>query len=338
MNNRALLRVALDGLAAAVLLIVQPLLAHHAHRSGRWFGMRAKDQGDRKLRRTVSGWWAFSLVVGLVLGGCASRVGSIGSQDSETLTLEAWCAAQPADRCVEALTLLHQLPEQEACVLAVTDPTKPLSEMCQLSSPEPIGEPVTTIPTPDQIAEMEREQAAYEESRRVFIEEELPLLDARIAETLKRTHPTGELTVGLVFAEPLTVPDIEAITEELGGVWVSAWRTDYVCSPALAGQTQASRFAFRDGVERAAAARQAADQSQEPLVGRFIFEAAWAAMEHAAQAIREPGVLVEAVEVLLPVERLSILNGEPKVRTVRIAATPEEAGDLTNPPVPSCES
>jgi hypothetical protein len=60
-------------------------------------------------------------------------------------------------------------------------------------------------------------------------------------------------------------------------------------------------------------------------------------MEHAAQAIREPGVLVEAVEVLLPVERLSGLEVEPKVRKVRIAATPEEAGDLTDPPVPGCE-
>ena len=83
---------------------------------------------------------------------------------------------------------------------------------------------------------MEREQAAYEESRRVFVEEELPLLDTRIVETLQLTHPTGEVTVGVVFVDPLAVPDIKAFIEELGGVWLSAWRTDYVCSPAPGGQ------------------------------------------------------------------------------------------------------
>jgi hypothetical protein len=130
---------------------------------------------------------------------------------------------------------------------------------------------------------------------------------------------------------------MEAFIEGLGGIWVSAWRTDYVCGPALAGQPQPSRFAYRDGLERAAAARRAADQSQEPLTGRFIFEAAWAGMEHAARAIREPGVLVEAVEVLVPVERLTEIELEPKVRTVRIALSPEEAGDLTDPAVPVCD-
>ena len=273
------------------------------------------------------GRWAITVVLGLTLTGC----GSTGSQDSEPLTLEAWCGGQVADRCVEALTFLHWLPEQEECVVAVTDPTTSLFQLCQPLSPEPIGGPVTTIPTPGQIADAERE-------RRVFIEVELPLLDARIAELIGRTHPNDQLTVGLVFVEPLTVPDMEAFTEELDGLWVSAWRTDYVCgSGMLAGQPQPSRFAFRDGVERAAAARAAADRSQEPLTGRFLLEAAWAGMEHAAQAIREPGVLVEAVEVLLPVERLSGLEVEPKVRKVRIAATPEEAGDLTDPPVPGCE-
>jgi hypothetical protein len=60
-------------------------------------------------------------------------------------------------------------------------------------------------------------------------------------------------------------------------------------------------------------------------------------LEHAALAIREPGVLVEAVEVLLPVERLAGLDLESKVRTVRIAVTPEEAGDLTDPAMPVCD-
>lgn len=287
---------------------------------------RAIRRGDRPGRRTTPGWRAVTLVLGLTLTGCSS----IGSQDRGPITLEDWCAGQSADRCVEALIFLHWLPEQEACVVAVTDLTTPLFELCQAVSPEPGGAPVTTDPTLDQFAEEERE-------RRVFLEKELPLLDALIAETLLRTHPTDELTAGLVFSNPLSVLDMEAFTEELGGIWVSAWRTDYVCGPALAGQPQPSRFAFRDGVERAAAARQAADESQQALTGRFFLEAEWAGMEQAAWAIREPGVLVEAAEVLLPVERLPGLQAEPKVRTVRIAATPEEAGDLTDPPVPDCE-
>lgn len=84
------------------------------------------------------------------------------------------------------------------------------------SSAAPIDEPVTTIPTSDQTAEMELGHAAYEERRRVFIEEELPLLDSRISETLTRTHPTGKLTVGLVLAELRTVPDMEASWEASG--------------------------------------------------------------------------------------------------------------------------
>ena len=283
---------------------------------------RAQDRGDPLGRRATSRWWSVTLLVGLLLTGC----GSIGSQDSKPLTLEAWCAEQLPDRCVEALTFLQSLPEQEACVVAVADPTTPLFELC--NRPEPVGAPVTTDPTPALIAEDERE-------RRVFLEE-LPLLDARIMEIIGRTHPTDELTVGLVFAEPLTVADMEAFIEELGGTWISAWRTDYVCGPALTGQPQPSRFAFRDGVERAAAAQRAADESQEPLTGRFLLEATWAGMEHAAQAIREPGVRVEAVEALLPVQVLSSLEGLPEIRTVRIAATPEEAADLTDPPVPGC--
>jgi hypothetical protein len=284
---------------------------------------QSAESGDHSRRRATSKRGALALLVGLLLTGCG-----IGSQDRASLTLEDWCTGQPVDRCVEALTFLHWLPEQEPCVVAITDPTTSLFELC--SRPEPTGAPVTTNPTPAQIDEEERE-------RRIFIEEELPLLDARIAEVIGRTHPTDLLTIGLVLSEPLTVPDMEAFIERLGGIWVSAWRTDYVCGPALAGQSQPSRFAFRDGVERAAALRRAADQSQEPLTGRFLLDAAWAGMEHAAQAIREPGVLVEAVEALIPVQRLSDLHGLPEIRTVRIAATPEEAEDLTDPPVPGCE-
>lgn len=277
--------------------------------------------------------------MGFLLGACVSGEGSIGPRELEPLTLDAWCAAQPADRCVEALTFLHGTPEQEGCVVAVVDPERPFSELCAPPPPLLADEPVTTIPTPEQIAAMERQQAAEEAAHRLFVEEELPRLDERIAATLARTHPTGEVTVGLVLSEPMTVPDMEALMAELGGEWVSAWRTDYVCLPGYDGlpMPEARRFAYRNGVERAATARQAAEESDEPLVAHHIPYNAWAHMEQAARAIREPGVLVEAVEGRLPIVALPNLDAQPDVRTVRIAFTPEQAGDLSDPPVPDCE-
>jgi len=67
---------------------------------------------DHEGRLGAVRWW-FSLLVGLVLGACISGVASIGPSEHDPLTLDAWCAAQPADRCVEALTFLHGTPEQE---------------------------------------------------------------------------------------------------------------------------------------------------------------------------------------------------------------------------------
>ncbi|MBA3360529.1 MAG: hypothetical protein H0T94_03495 [Acidimicrobiia bacterium] len=48
-------------------------------------------------------------------------------------------------------------------------------------------------------------------------------------------------------------------------------------------------------------------------------------------------MLAEAVEARLPIVTLPNLDAQPEVRTVRIALTPEQAGDLSDPPVPDCE-
>ena len=120
-----------------------------------------------------------------------------------------------------------RLISPEGCVVAVVDSERPFSELCAPPPPPVLADvPVTTIPTPELIAAMERQQPADEAAHRLFVEEELPRLDKRITATLARTHPTGEVTVGLVFREPMTVPDMEALMAELGGEWVSAWRTD----------------------------------------------------------------------------------------------------------------
>jgi hypothetical protein len=175
-----------------------------------------------------------------------------------------------------------------------------------------------------------------EAALRHFIEVELPPLDAQILTVLSAADPPGPVTVGIVLANPIDVGGVEDFTQELGGSWVAAWRTDFVCLPGFAGQLEPDRFAYRDGVERAAAARKAADESQTPITGRFILEAMWDRMEQAAIAIREPGVTIEALQAAIPVPALSDLENHRLVSQVRIAVTPDVAGDLTQPPPVEC--
>ena len=239
-------------------------------------------------------------------------------------TLEEWCATQAADRCVEAVVILHDAPEQEACIVASV-PDLPLWDQCGVMlNPNP----VTTIPPPG----VDPAEAAL----RHFIEEELPLLDARIISVLTAANPPGSVTVGIVLTEPIDVAQMEDLTEGLGGTWVSAWRTDFICIPDFGGPLGPDRFAYRDGVERADEARKAADESQAPVTGRFILEAMWDRMEHAAIAIREPGVMIEAMQAAIPVAALPAMEDHPLVSRVRIAATPDVAGDLSQPPPVDC--
>ncbi len=262
-----------------------------------------------------------SLAIALV----ASTVVACVASEPPPSTLNEWCAGQVADRCVEAVVMLHDTPTQEACILA-SRPDLPLWDQCGLM-PEP-SNTATTIPPPGV-------DPAEAELRR-FIEEELPQLDARIVNVLTAANPTTPVSVGIVLDHPLELEPMEAFLAELGGTWVSAWRTDFICLPDFSGQPGPDRFAYRDGVERAAAARKAADESQTPITGRFILEAMWERMELAAIAIREPGVMVEAMQAAIPVPALSDLEDHPLVSQVRIAVTPDVAGDLSQPPPVDC--
>jgi hypothetical protein len=62
----------------------------------------------------------------------------------------------------------------------------------------------------------------------------------------------------------------------------------------------------------------------------------WDRMEQAAIAIREPGVMIEAMQAALPVAALSALEDQPLVSQVMIAVTPDVAGDLSEPPPVEC--
>lgn len=257
-------------------------------------------------------------VVALAVAACAPSI-------EAPATLEDWCATQAADRCVEAVVLLHDAPGQEACVLNAR-PDRPLWDQCGVM-PNPANI-ATTIPPPG----VDPAQARL----RTFIEEELPLLDARIVDVLTAANPPTDVTVGMTLDHPLTVPEMEDFVADLGAIWVSAWRTDFICVPGFNGQPGPDRFAYRDGESRAAAARTAADQSEAGVTGRFLLEAMWDGMEQAAIAIRKPGVMIEAVEVALPSEALMTLEDHPLINQVRIALNPEEAGDLSEPAPLEC--
>jgi hypothetical protein len=250
-------------------------------------------------------------VAALVITACAPAVEASAS-------LEDWCATQPADRCVEGVILIHDAPAQQACVLGSRSDL-PLWDQCG-AMPNP-NNTATTIPPPG--------VDPAEAQRRQFIEQQLPQLDARIVEVLTTANPGTPVTTGIVVKEPMLVPEIEDLVEGLGATWVSAWRTDFICVPGFSGQLVPDRFAYLDGVARAAAARLSADQSEAPVTGRFLLEAMWDGMEQAAVALRKPGVMVEAMEVALPVQNLATLADHPLISRVRIALNPEEAGDLS---------
>ncbi len=225
------------------------------------------------------------------------------------------------------MVLLHDVPSQESCVLASL-PNLPLFDQCG-----PIPNPNNTATTIPPLG-----PTPADARWRFFIEEELPMLDAHIVEVLAAAAPPGEVTVGIVLAQPMTVPDMEDFVANLGGAWVSAWRTDLVCFFGPGGDPRPDRFAYRDGVERAAAARQAAAQGDAPAAGHMSLEEVWDRMEQAARAMREPGVTVEGIEVALPVEALATLEDQAVVETVRIALNPDEAGDLSELPPVDCSN
>ena len=227
-------------------------------------------------------------------------------------TLEEWCSEQMPDRCVEAVLVLEGAAELEDCILTSL-PDRPLASQCQSTPPNTN----TTIPRPGELT------AARD----------LDGIETRVAELLTEARPQGDLTVGVVFAQDLSVTQVEDLLASFDAIWISAWRSDYACL-MVGGEARASRFAFPDGVERAAAARVAADAGGTAITGRFLLEAIWEEMEEAARALRSPGVLIEAVQTGIPLETLPELTRHELVKVTRLALDPESAGDLREAKLP----
>ncbi len=258
---------------------------------------------------------------------------SSASTSTTLVDLETWCATQTPDRCVEGLVYLDANPGRASCVFTVTDDTQRFWELCDASGEE--GEPVTTIPT----GQTEAERLAAERAYRDEVTRRLPALDEQAVALLTAAHPDGTFTGGLLFVDPLALSDVEQLAAGQGAVLISAWRTDYLCFPGIEDWPvdTASRFAYLDGVERARQLREEMENSTTPVTGGHIPLDAFAVMEQEAVALREPGVLIEAVQARLPVGSLASLRDDPHVARLRLADFPVEWLDLSDPPVPTCE-
>jgi hypothetical protein len=168
----------------------------------------------------------------------------------------------------------------------------------------------------------------------------LPALDERAIALLTAAHPDGVVTAGLIFVEPLDLSAAEQLTGEHGAVLIAAWRTDYLCFPGIDDWPidTASRFAYLDGVEQAQRLREEMENSSTPVTGAQMPLDAFAVMEQEAIALRQPAVLLEAVQAEVPVAALESLRSDPHVAGLRLAEFPTEWIDLPDLPVPNCES
>jgi len=278
-----------------------------------------------------------------VLGACAPDGSGTGfganptapSTSTTLVDLETWCASQTPDRCVEGLVYLDWNPGRERCVFTAAEDSTRFWDLCDTAEPDGL-EPVTTIPT----EESEAERLAAEQDFEGEMARRLPVLDRRAIELLTAVHPGGIVTAGLVLGDPLDLPAVEKMTSVEGMVLIAVWRTDYVCLPGLESfpTSQASRFAYLDGVEQARQLREEMENSATPVTGAHIPLNAFAVMEQEAVALREPGVLLEAVQARVPISSLEMLRNDPRIENVRLADFPTEWFDLPDLPVPDCVS
>ncbi|MDH3259441.1 MAG: hypothetical protein OEM81_11715 [Acidimicrobiia bacterium] len=280
------------------------------------------------------------IMVGLV--ACApddpGRAGSASANRAAATTpvdLEAWCATQTPDRCIEGMVYLDWNPGRDTCVFSSSDQFVRFWELCGDGGPDVV--PVTTTPTQESIDQQQAAEQNYEDeaARR------LPVLDERAFDLLASTHSDGVVTAGLVLADPLNLTEAEQLMADIGAELISVWRTDYECFPgsdAAWPVATASRFAYPDGVERAEKSRQEMENSTTPVTGAHIPLNAFAVMEQAALALRDPGVLLEVVQAKVSVAALELLRNDPRIERVRLADFPTEWIDLSNLPIPTCEN
>lgn len=286
----------------------------------------------------------FLVVAGLAASACSSDAvessvadGTVGSSEvilDDSTPLEAWCASQTVDRCVEGYYLLYSYPGEETCVFS-SILEEPLFVQCP--QPSDLSRPTipsTTDPTPESIEDDERRAI---EVRSQFLAD-VQSLTAELSALLAATHPNGTVSTSLVPIEPLTLAAADNLVAELGGDFDMAWRTDYVCLPGEGVPPIVStRTAYRDGVERAVQQRREAVDSELPVTGFFFLSDSWARMDQAARSLQEPGVLVEALTASIPVSSLHAAHSRPDLRAAWIGITDPDLLQLSDEPEPACD-
>ena len=127
---------------------------------------------------------------------------------------------------------------------------------------------------------------------------------------------SGCTALGLTLAEPVPLHRADAVVLSFGGTFVGAWRTDWLCVDARElgmPDPHALRFAFRE-VQRVVDLRDHLNTLALP--GHHVPYGWMSRNWLAASALSEPGVLVEGLEILVPSERIAMIEADERFRVV----------------------
>jgi hypothetical protein len=161
---------------------------------------------------------------------------------------------------------------------------------------------------------------------------------------------------GLVMVDPLPTAEASAAVADLGGVPIAVWRTDYVCifhysMPVGPTYGVPSRFAYVDADNMRERILAAEGSVAPPITGLDSWNRQFDAYLQEWSKAQEPGVLIEAIAVYLPVSMQASLTRDPRFRTVVLLSSsrtestdPSYTGELmvddspplSEPPEPDC--
>ncbi len=237
---------------------------------------------------TVRGSLAFILAIATISSGCSTA----------PATFSEWCASVSAQDCIEMAREVAWGTVDPVCVMRTASAD-------EASACFGRGTTETTVPTGTVIA--------------VSPPRDSQLIDQAVEDTVLAAHPEAIVDVGVVFAPDVPLETARQLAHRFGTEVMAVWRADQVCVPAWGGfpGTEPSRFAWVDGVERAAAERKAAAEGRTVVTGHHIAESAWSRMEEEASAL-VPGTQLVAMAIHLPVAQLTDLRQDERVTRTRI--------------------
>ncbi len=227
-----------------------------------------------------------------VLAGACATPAVVGS-----VTIDEWCRATSPEECFLAASAVAS--GLDPICLANGPTYQEVVDGCSDDQP-----PVTTIPGPAPST------TGYD----------LEAIEAAVETALISSHPDGRFIVVLQLPERVSMREASALAASIAGELVAVWRTDEVCVTGFGAEgTQPSRFAYVDGVSRAAKERAAAEAASTPITGRHIVEALWDRMAEEAEALLEPGVALAAVAVDVRIGDIPAIRADSRFAAVNLA-------------------